>query len=326
MRIVNVPSAIQQAAQAQAPGTGPNPISRVGAPISLTSELNGSTAVIAGRSAVFDVQTLQPGLRVPYWIDEVRISIGYLTDPGNATSMPAALRFQFNTGNHAVSKRPIPSMLYSQVYGYDEFVQGNRITATTTRLFYNFRWLLPKPLFMPIGDVLQCLVERDATIAASQVLNSVSLNYLGRACAPGEEPPPVRHVPWVAYYKHPYTSTASQTTDEFRNPTLKPLMIQRLIARYTDADGQIVDVNSGLGGLPSSTTRYVAATIKDSMGYDVVAQMTPLGAIIDPSRCAWTYNRALEAREQLSMAFQTFGTTSNYEAYVSMVGSREETF
>ncbi len=331
MKIWNVPDSVAQAAKAQAPGLGPNPVAEAGAPIALTSELGSITA---GRSAVFPVLGLQPGFRTPYWIDEVRIVVAWRTDPGVSYEVAPALRFFFNTGSYQISKTPIPSMLYSQIYGYDESTTGARISATLQRYYSTFRWVLPKPLYMPAGDVLQCSVTRDVTLAASQVMVGAYLSYVGRACAPGEAPPPCRHIPWVAYYRHPNTSSYSTTNDEFRNPVLKPLMIQRLVARmaYTGEGGA---ANQGLIGPPgnyvsqgflptNASATYISATIQDSLGYLIVPTMTPIGAIIDPMRGVWTFNRALSAREQLSMAFQTTGSTGDYDAYVSMIGYREE--
>lgn len=328
MRTWNIPSQAQQVA-AGATGLGKNPTAGTGAPIALTAELG---AVAAGSGAVFPTIGLQPGFRTAYWIDEVRITVGNIRQ--NAQSgLPVALRLLFQTGAYKVSKFPIPSMMFSQIYGYDEYDFGPERAVTLNRLEYtNFRWLLPKPLYMPAGDILQCSVERDATFASAFTMQNTMLSYLGRACAPGDAPPAVRNIPWVTYYKHPGASAYSETNDEFRNPFLKPLMVQRLIARYGrlasfPQPDQLISAFSAQNSLPSAivpTLRFPNVKILDSLGYMIVPTMTPLGAVIDPLRAAWTFNRALSPREQLAIAFQTVGSDIPADTFLSMVGYREE--
>jgi hypothetical protein len=348
MKIWNIPSQAAQVA-AQTPGLGKNPIARAGAPIALTSELVGNIA--AGSGAVFPTIGLQPGNRTPYWIDEVRILIGVDRTSGSRQgAVPAALRLFFETGAYKVSRVPVPAMLFSQVYGIHEYIQGRPSVVGLQQGsdFYNYRWVLPKPLYMPAGDVLQCRVNRDLEFSPSAALLNVVLTYVGRACAPNEAPPAVRNVPWVAHYHYPYSSTYAEMNDEFRNPFLAPLVVQRLIARMVDRGSVIIEPfqhmvvpegDSTFGGdetmgsfmLPGGGggfgDDYVSVKIQDSLGYMIVPNMTPLGMVIEPSRSAWTFNRKLSAREQISIAFETTiagGTRNFFDTFVSMVGFREE--
>lgn len=347
MKIYNVPDAIQRAAQAQAPGLGKNPVARSGAPLVLYSEL---TSISAGNGAVFPVMDLVPSYATAYWIDEIRITVGARENLSTSplisnTALPAALRLQFSTGQHEVSKVAVPTMMFSQVYGRDEYDNTQQLGGNDGLEYRNFRWVLAKPLYMPVGDVLQCRAERDGTLASQIQLQNLTLTYLGRACAPGEAPPAVRHVPYVGYYKHPEDELYSSVADEFKNPFLKPLTIQRFVVRVVDyeddpddatkqhlvgpADAGSQEVFMSRGVLPNSNNvPYTEMKMLDSNGYMIVPEMTPIGMVVDAERCAWTFNRQLGPREKIDVAFNTVLQVTPqeefYDIFLSMVGYREE--
>lgn len=346
MKIVNVPSAIQQASSAQAPGLGKNPVARAGAPIVLTSEL---TSITAGNGAVFPTVGLQPSFRTAYWIDEVRITVGSTVGSGGAggptgnNALPAALRLGFSVGQYKVCRAPVPSMMFGPLFGFDEYDNAPARTALNGTEFTNFRWPLPRPLYMPVGDILQCIVERDGTLASAVTLNNAIITYLGRMCAPGEAPPPCRYVPWVSSYQFGNASSYAEVQDEFKNPFLKDLMIQRLVARYVERGSDAADqtlmqligpTNVGPSAnypyafaLPNDALAWVETRISDSMGYTMVPEFTPLGVVIDATRSAWTFNRALSAREKLTVAFRRVAGLSDtqlFDTFLSMIGYREE--
>jgi hypothetical protein len=299
-----------------------------------------------GGSVVLDSQALQSGYRTPYWIDEIRMQV-YMTNAGALGSIQGvskAVSFQFRTGSYAFSLTPIPMGLYAPIYyGFERTANPDedlyaQYSDNTVRRGCDARWVLPKPLWMEPGDVIQCFVQRDPTIASDGSLAfSGDVAYVGRACAPGARAPIARYVPWAAYFSYPFADASyRQTTTEFRNPFNKPLMIHRLIGKTGDggADGGNYLLPRLTGGvnlqymLPASgNDAYTAIRISDSLGYAIVPTFTPVGNVFDTERNTWTFSRPIGPREQLDMQFRREGTDNPVAGYtfdVSMLAYREE--
>jgi hypothetical protein len=201
-----------------------------------------------------------------------------------------------------------------------------------SRGFSSMRWPLPKPLYMPAGDALQCSLRLKSFPALAEFgfgLARANVTYIGRLAGPGTPPPAIRHVPWVSSYQQLASTAFGQTNDEFRNPfSDKPWYVQRFTSRV-----YISTISSDLLFAEwvdaSSTTHAVEARLYDSLGYAIVPNFTPAYDVFDGPRAAWTFGRTLGPREQFDLQLRTVDVGdipegTDYITQVGVVGFREE--
>lgn len=331
-----------------------------GAPVALTARYSG---LAAGGAANFDTNSLQPGVRCAYIIDEVRFAL-YAADVNTTTGdMASICNVDFKVGSRKVTNKPMPLSLLCPVWGYREIFPFQRDAGgegASNGLCANYRWPLPKPLMLDPGDVLVPIIYRDQTVGASDSNIDIEITYIGRQFAPGYKHPSVRPVPYAAHYVHHFAPISvdvatgnggyveSSSDAEFQNPFLIPLQVQRLTARhrFTSAANGITGivtagnfpVEAGLIGLPNSALNaglspYTTFRITDSLGYAVVPTMSPVGDVIDPYRAAWTFSRPLPGREKFTMDFSTLvfdtdvgSTNGTGDTMIGLIGYREEIY
>lgn len=283
---------------------------------------------------VFDTKTLQPSFRMPYWIDEIRItmhSAPTLAPSNYFTGLAGAIEARFQTGSYAFSRDFVPAGLYAP--RWSAFDAGYTYAGLDAyRGFSSVRWPLPKPLFMPAGDAVQCSIRfrNYASFVDSATAAYVTVTYVGRAAAPGSPPPAIRHIPWVSSFRKPSTDFFVHTNDEFRNPfSDKPWYVQRFTSRtyeeITDAGYSFTETQKfqgiGLGG------QAIEARLYDSLGYAIVPEYTPIAHVFDTQRCAWTFGRTLGPREQFDLQLRNSIEPEqdySYWTMVGVVGFREE--
>lgn len=326
------------------------------APIAFSA--NAQLQYTTAPNAILNTETLQPGFRAPYWIDEIHIGLDCVTVKTGGRSatnsgMSAYVKAKFETGNFAFSKDAQPVGIYAPVWGSQapfavNFLGidvGNAASATEY-YFYNYiRWPLPRPLYMPAGDVIQCRVELDPSFTSQVSANNqigFLLGYTGRMAAPGTPAPLVRHVPWVSHFREKFVSADTyareyHTTDEFRNPFTKTLNIQRLTSRtYLDSNllGSVQEQRD-LYQYQYTGASHIGIKIDDSQGYVIAKNAigdayVPLLEMFGAQK-AWTFNRTLGAKEQLNVGLacrgsNVTGTWYDYDAttIIGMIGYREE--
>lgn len=180
------------------PGLGPSPAARRGAPVSFTAKID---TIAQASTRVFDTAALQPGYRTPYIIDEIRMTIIHAT----GGIMSGNVQFLFQTGQHQFSQVPVPMALYGPEYSYFGQVelgrQGGFGDVNTKRIEHR-RWLLPQPLWLGPGDVIQASVVFPTMTGVGGTIDRAIVTYVGRSVPPGAKAPPLRNIPWVAYYNH----------------------------------------------------------------------------------------------------------------------------
>jgi hypothetical protein len=309
-------------------GLGKNPIAQRGAPISLTAQVRD---VVAGSTRVFDTAALQPGYRVPYLIDEIRFDLDSEFTQFFFDYYPLApnVQFIFTIGQHQFSQVPVPMSLYGPEYSENGSIENgdDNDAVQIADFFERRRWLLPKPLWLGPGDVIQCSVVRPLTgiaIIDNANVNVATITYVGRTIPPGTPPPPVRNVPWVAWYQHPSEKTYSESNDQFRNKFLKPWHIHRTVAAIV---GQNVGRSYDQYMFERATQRYATIKLADSLGYEITRDFVPMADLYAAKYGdAWTFRRSIGPREQLNVAFNTFDPASSgaLSPMVSFVGYREE--
>lgn len=292
----------------KAAGLGTDVTSKIGAPISFTAE---STPLSPGETFVFDTEVLQPTYRQPYFIDEVRFRFR------NTGGLPPThhgpmMKFLFQTGQEKISKFPVPAWLYCPKWTPYEGYGNNSNTIGGSTSFC--RWLLPAPMWMAPGDVMQAYVERDVTLGSAYEPVVADITYIGRTLPPGTPPPPQRVIPWVSYVElkaqDDDVGLANESfiiaDEELRNPFMIPLNVQRFTLRGTAADTSFGD--SRYFELPSFVFTHksnlaslnIQMSLIDSSGYVIVPLDVFIGNAVEADRHAWTFDRHIGRREALN--------------------------
>lgn len=323
-----------------------------GAPVAFSAS---ATLAAGARSIPLNQQTLQPGYRTAYFIDEIRMSVYTSTLLGTdvlpsarRTGVLGMLSARFQTGVHALSQDAVPLGLYAPCFSKFDWgsqIVGEPVAGNYSQTIYgHVRWALPKPLYMGPGDALQCNLDRDAARLSTVTSMTVQVTYVGRIITQGTPPPATRAVPWVGWFEKSSTQAQVQAQTRMRNPFMEPLHVQRLTMRgyWRDATSNyFAPVVAQYGLMPSSIigapNTYERIEFSDSLGYrmtrgSVVGGMSgappPVGVVFDPSRLAWTFGRPLAAREQfnavVSNLVPTTDVTNEVVTQYGMVGYREE--
>lgn len=322
---------------------GPNPVNGKvagmgGAPVAFSAQKLAMTPGTAG--AVLNAQTLQSGFRTPYVIDEIRISAqtsvhaSALITPYRFTALAALLSAKFETGKHAFSKDAVPVGMYAPYFSNYDY--GTVFAANGYRDFLNVRWMLPKPLYMPAGDVVQAYVSLGANGAMTDlaVTVDVTITYIGRLVAPGAKQPATRQIPWVGYMNTDAASGSAAgsifktSSREFENPFMIDMHVQRFTARTFAYTSTSYIETPYAYQLYSSTIPFFETQIDDSLGYQIVPEFVPVGEAFDTSRHAWTFGRPLGARQQFNVQVRTglnsVTTDRQISQQIGFVGYREE--
>lgn len=331
---------------------GPNPVNGRkavpgGAPVAFSAQVAG---LQQGKVAMLNAQTLQSGFRAAYFIDEIRINAftSVYTTSGLASNLYSGLSklisAKFDTGKFAFSKNAVPIGMYAPYFSTCEFgviaAGGTSALTGSVRGFCNVRWPLPKPLFMPAGDVVQAYVEfASGSLFGGELTATVQVTYIGRLVAPGFNANK-RQIPWVSYMQTDALdgsaagATFKSSSREFENPFSTDLHVQRFTGR-TYAVSSAINQNFAIerpytNQLFSTSEPYFEVRIDDSLGYQIVPDFVPVGNVFDTSRHAWTFGRALAARQQFNVQVRTglSGTvipgSYTLSQLIGFVGYREE--
>lgn len=318
------------------------------APVSYTTSVGGLTP---GTTLMMPQVSLQSGFNTPYLVDEIRMTA--YTGNYEATSasvfgpLSALVSFQFWTGKYFFSQgmgqqpSAVPMNLYAPTFSgggqYEDVEQG--ISPTLSRRYSTRRWVLPKPLYMPAGDIVQATVTRSGTYAtvapASNSNITAQVTIVGRALPPSTRAPDRRCVPNVGWFSHPAGLAYSEANSALQNPFKTPWYVQRLLLQTVRPNSPANDgVQTGYGFFASAdgTRNYATVKITDSLGYKITGPgnggYLPLGDIASSNNdCAWTFSRELPVDENYNVAFRIVpgsSTNPNFSPMISFVGYREE--
>ena len=309
-----------------------------GAPVVFSAQ----TTLAAGKAAVLNAQTLQSGFRTAYFIDEIRISMHTvkmttIQSAQGITGLSGLVSVLFQTGKYQFSKTAVPVGLLAPLFGQD---YGNVVMGAVGdyRSFSSVRWMLPKPLFMPAGDVVLATVNLEAlalltTLFGTDPCVTVTITYVGRLIPQGYIAQQ-RDVPWLAWWTKNASTAYAEAQTAFRNPFMVPAHVQRFTQRtyeekYGGALTEYYHEESAMGQLYTSGETYETIKIHDSRGYAITNKFIPLGDVFDVSRHAWTFGRELDSREQFNMEMTTENLALlpvNHEIItnIGLVGYRSE--
>lgn len=324
-----------------------------GAPVAFSAQAE----LQPGKSVVLNAQTLQSGFRTPYFIDEIRISM--YTAPFNTsdqfntnafTGLSDVIRVLFQTGSFMFSADPVPVGLMAPIFSPFDYGEAEQEVQALTdanlgRCFSSVRWLLPKPLWMPAGDVVLANVTFNdtdkvfSTVFGTQPV-TVIVTYIGRLVPQGYVSTS-RDIPWLAWMSKRATTAWASSQTRFRNPFLVPAHVQRFTSRTYwseyraghPTECRLTEMTQ-VGQVPSMVVPFQEITLDDSRGYSIVSKYTPIGEVFDATRKVWTFGRELTSREQFNLQMRngSFGgvtprlpANTDLITNVGVVGYRTET-
>lgn len=305
------------------------------APLLLSARVN----VLANGTAVADSAALSSPIRRPYVIDEIRFTASAaITAVGSAPGVNwgGFIRAKLSLGRIPLTNGFIYIWLFGTAINSEMTVQPEvgGVSPTTRWTFAHFRWKLPKPLYIPVGQTLTCEILRDAdpitpafTTEGTNNSVTVDIGYTGRYLKPTADVPSVLEVPYVTQYLPPVNAGAAHSSEnDLVNPFLMPINIQRMIGRL-----RFVSTSTGLGETTENgdlTTPVVQ--IRDSWGHNVLNDFTPFLYVFHYPRRAWTFHRILEPKERYNVILRDIPTQPPLTApeeirpMISIVGWREE--
>lgn len=279
----------------------------------------------AGATGNADSEALSVPYRRPFWLDEVRWNIRVSPVPlnfGAGLGVPygALISTKLALGRMIISDKFIPIWNYGaeMLSAWSDSAQVDPNFGSTNVGFSSYRWKLPKPLYVPAGNVVTSQFARGAdTNPAARIV----VSYAGRY-ADGERPSRNEiDVPFVAAFLPGVVANAQSSDLDLVNPFLVPLHCQRLIGRML-----VIDSNTTPYGYTEGNFLHnITAQINDSFGHNVVRDFTDLGLICDTNRRAWTFNKVLNPQERYNLQATGMRTSAVADQIsVSLIGTRKE--
>lgn len=269
-----------------------------------------ATATLSPNSQVaVPAQNLQNPLGGPMEIHEIRFQISarqpteagagfptYLADQG------ALVGVKLDLGSIELTNGFVPAWCLGQDMNENAktYFINNLPTGLVNQISSYYRWVLPKPLYVPEGATV---VPQFQHRGFAPVQVQVGIGYSGRAL-PRNTPKPAKvYVPWASsYYSRAFQFTTSATGSQFDqsspvdlfNKWDTPIHLQRFTVRspvIIPTIGMWADWNNVL----NTYFDYMQARIVDSSGVPIVRKYTPLGEIVNPQNKTWELGGAVQA-------------------------------
>lgn len=293
---------------------------RRGAPIFLSSSVTLNTAA-PGISQLPDMRNLTADNIDGYFVEEIHFSCSYDTAGFKQNPGPFVRVKMRTTSNHNFSEDPVPLWslmpIYSPLSEISQYSTG--MLPSGTGGTFNYRWVLPSPLYIAPGDSLEPTFHLSSLADPGNGNLNVSISYQGRTV--DQASPSTLDVPWVICFDAASATTPRLIAVEkgFRNILDKPIKISRAILKSLPNSN-----DPGLGiflpGFPAATL-----TIRDSNGYLIAQDFKP-GMIFDQARMAWSFDAILGAKQKYEAMFTPTSPTSmnNTSTSLSFIGYRTE--
>jgi hypothetical protein len=181
--------------------------------------------------------------------------------------------------------------------------------------FEYYRWILPKPLFVPKGWAFQAQFLRTA-YGDNADLN-VDVAFIGR-CLPGDTPnPKTVDMPYAtAFVRRAGAPTAFQSQEgDLKNDYNIPLYTQRFIVRAKETTG------NNIGNEVVDGDIRIIGPAPGSGQYEVSKMFVPEEMLMDWTRRSWVFNTVMPPLSSYTAVVSSFATT--YDFFMSLIGYRE---
>lgn len=278
-----------------------------GSPITLGAQV----AVPPASTVAFPMVNLTCPFRVPMVIDEIRWQINSAAGPGTLVHLGYAVECALSFGRHTVCQN-FPTWLFGPTV-QDGWDTGLRTGIGGWMAFY--RWLLPRPLFVPAGMSLRPTAMRPGTAIDNIAGNiTVDIAYGGRLLEANAQAPQAIDVPYASAFRHPLGQTVSVSTElQLANLTGSQLHIQRFVGRIAAGGGLVFG---------EMTTDAVTMSMRDGLDRLLVPVGTPFSRTFDLTRRAWTNGQYLDPGGFYRIDLANVPVTAQPE--VGLIGWREE--
>lgn len=312
--------------------------------------LSSSVAIGENATGTLDATKLTAPYRKPILVDEVRWTLtgagllGLASTAGGGSglgnpvgqALGALISTKFQLGRLACSSLAgngnfIPTWLYSPTVqsvsfetAADQLVASGSNQPSTSY----YRWKLPRPLYVPAGNVFLPSLSRGIDGNGGTINCVVSL--AGRFLEPGIKPPKKLQVPYVAAFQGVIGSVSAMysTDQDLFNPFQTDLHVQRFTGRI-QAASSIPGPNTIAAEVISDeqVSPFIQVSIRDSYGMDVIRDFVNFSSVFDSNRHGWTFHKVLKLHERYIARFQNVTTpASATQVQMAMIGWREEEF
>jgi hypothetical protein len=196
-----------------------------------------------------NLQTLLSPYGGAWWLDEIILMCG----ADEAVGIEAAMQFRWCGVNVALGVVPFGLFGASGVGP----VQGFQNSVP------EYRWKLPKPLWMPNGEALIPTISPSRLRLPITITSpiTVAVAYVGHAAEPGEEAPKTVCIPHVTAFVSSHTSAAAFVDEsvppDLSNPFDVPVFVQGM-RTYCSATGGSSATNNTYGRNKTTTVRILS--------------------------------------------------------------------
>lgn len=287
--------------------------------------LSASVVLSSGSAGTPSLAALKNPMGQDMELLEIKFEVSgeYVNIPGQAVTFGSTISAELVMGTIKLTNGSVP--LWG--FGRAENIEGEtKSDSINQKSFSSYSWRLPRPLFIPAGAVV---VPNFTHRGLYPNALNVRVGYSARTVF---TKPKVVYVPWVAGY----TSKAfnprgdagvdSSTELDLVNPHPEVLHLQRFTGRLVTTLNTTFTVER----CPTLGVERLWVRMTDSYGRPIVRSYTPFGAVFQGATRSWEVDGAeldpdayyiVQLRKDAEAAFA--GSTSQAQAFVSMVGWRE---
>lgn len=293
--------------------------------------LSASVTITPGQLLIPDVDALTNQNKRDMLVDEIHWSVysNLTVTPNAALWLGQALRCQLLCGNFEITRDLVPLWTFGQTFDTRNEQATNSpysLAIRNSALF--FRWVLPRPLYVPAGVSIIPKIQLAALQAASTITNlNVSVGYAGSEIK--RPVPGPACVPWVGTFTRDALSLVNGfaiISDEKQlvNPFNVPLNVHRFNLRGANTEDG-VSTYSG-----DEITSQLLVRMYDSNMNDVTqVPLSEAGTFGFPTR-TWTVPGVQidphAYYTALVQANAVVGGGSAASIGLSMIGWREENY
>jgi hypothetical protein len=288
-----------------------NAKSRHGSPVIFT----GSVDLVGAstNTVIPDSQYLQNRYRSGVYLDELVFTV-MRTDVTSDTlrNLGPYIYVKLGLDNLPFSEQFVP--LWSLMPTYSRVAETTGVPLGAME----YRWVLPRPLYMAPGNVIGMIAKLVNPVNAQE---DCTLNIVAKGRFTDQPAPELIDVPFVGVFVSNSVSGSippfvSQEVG-FRSIFDFPMQIQRFIGRYVDSSDDTLAVYSDVAP--------VTLKLEDSNGYSI-ADNLPFQTIFDPQRMCWSFDGVLGRKKSYVITLSPIGTVTmaNTLSSYSFVGHRSE--
>lgn len=299
--------------------------------------LYANVSLTNGQSVGMDVRKLTPPGNRPMLVKDILFTIRANTASVGGIQLGTVIRARIRNGRFDMSNAPIPLWLHGTVpdalsesidtYGVAQPQIGGAFYG-----FSRYRWVLPKPMYVPPGASIQPTFFRDDSIVTfpggitSLTVVTVQMSVRGLLL---DKAMHSSIVPFIGAFV-PVTGQMQSREDDLRNTLNVPWNTHRLMGRVASSGAQpggASGVTDGLAplGFSAVDARPYRNQVKidDNNGLAITNGFVPMCSVFPAQGRNWTFVRTMNVGDQLRITLADLPTTNAWPM-VALIGSREE--